>query len=159
VQGFTLIELIVAATIMAILMAIATPAMTSLMTKSRLTSYANTLVANAIKARSEAIKRNSTVTMCVSTDGATCTTGGWQQGWVILAGTTVLQRQQAAASGMKITESNSKTSLTFDPSGVGTTSATLTVCSSSPLGSEERVVTITSTGHAYVKKTTTGICT
>ena len=34
--------------------------------------------------RSEAIKRNRVVEMCVSVNGTSCAEGGWEQGWIVL---------------------------------------------------------------------------
>lgn len=84
VRGFTLVELMVSIGILAILTAVAIPSFTSVMVNYRLTTIANTFVASAQLARSEAIKRNGRVTMCKSADGLICTTtGDWQQGWII----------------------------------------------------------------------------
>ncbi|MBK7989954.1 MAG: GspH/FimT family pseudopilin [Comamonadaceae bacterium] len=42
---------------------------------------------------SEAIKRNSRVVLCTSSDGSTCvTSGGWQQGWTRFCGTPTMMR-------------------------------------------------------------------
>ena len=86
-----------------------------------------------------------------------CTTsGGWEQGWIVLAGTTVIRREQSAASGYLL--SSTTNSLTFQPSGFGSTQATITVCRSSPTGSQERVVTVSATGRTTVAKTSAGSC-
>lgn len=172
-RGFTLIEMMVALAVMAILLSIAVPSFNDALLGTRLGAQANNLAAGATTARSEAIKRNATVTMCVSTDGTTCAdSGGWEQGWIVKcntennttcnsAGTStiVLQRQQAAASGLKITEASGLRTLTFTATGIGATAATLTVCRATPsVGSQERVVTVTATGRTYVSRTTTGSC-
>lgn len=158
-RAFTLLELMITLTVMAILLGIAAPSFNNATLGSKLSTYGNNLVASAALARSEAIKRNSVITLCVSSDGSSCGTGGWEQGWIISLGTTVIQRQPAAASGLKITETGGKTSLSFQPTGVGATSATLTVCRATPsVGDQERVVTISVTGRATVSKTATGAC-
>lgn len=83
-RGFTLIELMVTVTVLAILLMVAIPSFNSALINYRLTSISNTFVASAQLARSEAIKRNSRVTMCKSANGVDCTTsGGWQQGWIL----------------------------------------------------------------------------
>ncbi|MDB5762387.1 MAG: methylation [Herminiimonas sp.] len=159
-RGFTLIELMVVIAVTAILLATAAPSFNDIVLGNKLGSYANNLVASASLARSEAIKRNTAVTLCVSSDGTSCTTtGGWEQGWIVLVGTTLLHRQQAASSGLKITEASAIRTMAFDPSGVGALAASLTVCRATPTaGKQERVVTISATGRAFVKKTTVGSC-
>ena len=83
-RGFTLIELMVTVMVLAILMMVAIPSFNSALVNYRLTSISNTFVASAQLARSEAIKRNSRVTMCKSANGVDCTTtGDWQQGWIV----------------------------------------------------------------------------
>jgi type IV fimbrial biogenesis protein FimT len=156
-RGFTLVELMVALAVLAILLGIAVPSFTEVSLSSRLRSLANALVASATLGRSEAIKRNAVVTLCASSDGATCT-GDWHQGWVVrTADGTVLQAQAAAPSGYRITAG--EPGIAFQPTGLGATSTTLTICRSSPsAGTQERVVEISLTGRTSVKTTTTGEC-
>ena len=83
-RGFTLIELIVALTIGGILVALAIPSFQSLLLKYRLNTRSNNFYMALNLARSEAVKRNGIVTVCQSSDSASCTTsGGWQQGWIV----------------------------------------------------------------------------
>lgn len=157
--GFTLVELMITLAISVILLGLAAPAFQNSLLSGKLSTQANNLVASAILARGEAIKRNAPVTLCVSANGTSCATGGWEQGWIVMSGTTVIQRQQAAPSGVKITESAGIILVNFLPAGVGATQTTLTVCRATPeVGSQERVVTISATGRPTVAKTTTAAC-
>lgn len=168
-RGFTLIELMITIAVFAVLLAITVPAYHDMTLGSKLRSQANDLVAGAVLARSEAIKRNAFVRMCVSADGASCIAGGWEQGWVVFhdadddgvldVGETVLLRHHAAPSGFKITGTGALASVRFQPTGVGATPATLTVCRATPsVGGQERVVSISLTGRASVTTTNTASC-
>src|SRR5437870_3761801 len=88
IRGFTIVELMVTLAVLSILLAIAIPAFNDAILGNRLTSYANDLVGGSLQARSEAVKRNTTATLCVSSNGASCGTGGWEQGWIVLSGAT-----------------------------------------------------------------------
>lgn len=159
--GFTLVELMIAIVVLAILLALAVPNFNDATLSARLNGFANSLVAATQVARSEAIKRNATITLCTSADGATCAaSGGWEQGWIVVneATATVIQSQQALPSEFKVTEAGGAEEISFPATVVGTTPATLTVCRSAPVGSEERVVTISGTGAAYVNITSAGSC-
>ncbi len=83
VRGFSLIELVVTIAVLAILVTLATPSFTSLLNASRLTSQANELVASLQLARSEAVRRNSRVTLCRTTNGTSCAgvAGTWGR-WI-----------------------------------------------------------------------------
>jgi type IV fimbrial biogenesis protein FimT len=159
VTGFSLVELMVTVAVLAVLLAMAAPTFNQTILSYRLSSFANDLVGSTLLARSEAIKRNTVVTLCVSIDGSTCGagTGGWEQGWIVRSGADVLQQRQALPTGIRM--SSATTTVNFQPTGLGATQATVTVCRATPnVGNEERVVTINATGRAAVTKTTSGIC-
>jgi len=83
-KGFTLIELMVTLAVAAILLTMGVPSFRATVENNRLTAAANELVGALNLARSEAIKRGVRVTVCKSSDGATCTTSGnWEQGWIV----------------------------------------------------------------------------
>ncbi|MDF3865710.1 GspH/FimT family pseudopilin [Pseudomonas denitrificans (nom. rej.)] len=156
-SGFTLLELMVTLAVLAILIGIAVPSLGDATLAGKLASSANDLVAGVAMGRSEAIKRNTVTSMCVSSNGTSCGSGGWEQGWIIISGSTVIQRHSAAPTGFKVTSSAAK--IDFQPSGVGNTQASVTVGRSAPTaGAQERVVNVSATGRAYVSKTATGSC-
>ena len=164
-RGFTLIEMMIAISIAAILLAIAVPSFSHSQLNSQLRASANDLVASVNLARNEALKRNRQVTLCVSTDGASCTTGNWRQGWAVLVveapGTppTPIQSVSKTAENFRITETSGATSLLFQSTGVDTTPARFTVCRATPsVGNQERVVEVDVTGRATVSRTTAAAC-
>jgi type IV fimbrial biogenesis protein FimT len=159
--GFTLLEMIIAVSISAILLTIAVPSFSASRLNSQLRASANDLVASVNLARNEALKRNRPVTLCVSNaDGSSCAAGNWGQGWVVMMGATPIHSVSAVAQGFRITETTSgATSLEFQSTGVDTTPASFTVCRAAPnLGNQERVVNVDATGRASVRRTTSGTC-
>jgi type IV fimbrial biogenesis protein FimT len=160
-EGFTLIEIMVALAIVAILMSIAVPSFRNASLSSQLRSVANNLVASATVARSEAFKRNATMTLCVSTNGTSCsTTANWEQGWIVTTGTAVIATQSAIPAGYKVNAASSVKSFQFQPTGASTTASTLTICRVTPdVGSQERIVAINAAGKVSVRTTNTGTCT
>lgn len=112
--GFTLIELVVTIAIAAIVLTIGVPSFQETINNNRLTSGANEFVTGLNLARSEAIKRSVTVTLCKSADGATCAAGGgYEQGWIVFVdpngnaavdgGEQVVRAYGALSGGMTLT--------------------------------------------------------
>lgn len=157
-RGFTMVELMVTLAVLAILLGIAVPSMTQFSFSSKLRSYSNELVASALLARSEAIKRNQTVTLCVSSNGTSCASGSWESGWIVrTSGGDVIHRQQPITDGFKVI--SSVDAITFTATGVGSTQATLKVCRATPsLGDQESEVTVSSTGRTAVERKASSSC-
>lgn len=86
--GLTIIELMFALALMAVVMAMAVPNFSQLIKNNRLTSQANEFITAINYARNEAIKRNQNVILCRSSTGASCGGGtGWEDGWIVYADT------------------------------------------------------------------------
>lgn len=161
-DGFTIIELMVVLAIVAVVLVMVPPGMAQLALTTNLKSYSHEMLTSLYLTRSEAIKRNAPVTLCVSTDGTSCAgAGSWAQGWIILAPDgTVIKRHQAIPDGFRMTGSGAgSNTMVFQPSGTASTSSNITVCRRVPaVGNQERVVSVTATGRARVTTTRTGTC-
>jgi len=128
--GLTLIELLITLVVLAILLAIATPNFKTQIMNNRTVAMGETLANTLNFARTEALKRNARVTVCGSSDGATCNTGNWAQGMIVIvdkAATDIATPEVpdsgallvvgAFDSGARITVSNAKTFVRYLSSG------------------------------------------
>lgn len=94
--GFTLIELSVVLALSAALAVLAMPNFQAMVAKRKVQHTAQALVEDLRFARAEAIKRSRRVEVCKSLDGVSChaaLTGGWVNGWMVVAGTEILRVQ------------------------------------------------------------------
>lgn len=152
VEGFTLIELMVVLVIVAVLLAIALPSFSVLTLRTKLRSYTNDIVTSVHLARSEAIKRNREITLCVSnSDGTDCNgSGTWDQGWIVLddPNDMVIKWQQAAPSDITLKEKDGIHTIKFKSSGLNGTPATFYLCAAkSTAGVKEIQVPVSATGR------------
>ncbi len=94
--GFTLLELIVTIAVASIILGIAVPSFRAMSINNRLATQANDIVGAINLARSEAIKRNRSVSLCRVRDGndTTCeTSSGIWTDWIIRANTGEIVRR------------------------------------------------------------------
>ena len=86
-RGFTLIETLVAVALTAILLGVGLPSMVKFVAGWQVSNSLNAFTSSLRVARTEAIKRQRNVRMCLSTDGASCAgsvgTTGWASGWIV----------------------------------------------------------------------------
>ena len=95
-RGFTLIEMIVVLGIVAIIAAIAAPNMGAMIKRQRIKTAAFDVFASLTFARSEAIKRNATVTL-------TPLDGDWAKGWQVKDANDLLLRDQKGWDNLTLT--------------------------------------------------------
>ena len=83
-RGLTLIELMIALAVAAVILTSAVPAFGRFMQENRITATTNHLISHLQYARHEAVFRNAYVAACPSTDGDQCTGGNrWDEGWIV----------------------------------------------------------------------------
>ena len=84
VAAFTLVELVVALAIAALLAAVALPAFSDWLGAYQLANHAKHLAESMTRARTEAIRRGHRVNLCKSPDQHHCATqGSWDAGFVV----------------------------------------------------------------------------
>jgi len=81
--GFTLVELLVALTITAILAALATPGLQRLRAAAGVTAAANQAISGLHLARRTALSTGRTTTLCATADGVRCGFGGAR--WMVFS--------------------------------------------------------------------------
>ena len=157
-RGFSLLELMITLLLLAIVTAIALPSFSNIIMRATLGSQARELMAGALMARSEAIKRNQVVTLCASSNGTSCTDDSWAAGWIVLAqNNQVVHKHKPLPEGFLI--NSELTRVTFGASGLGASMTSLIICRETPtVGSQERVVTISATGRPSISTTDNGEC-
>lgn len=125
-NGFTLIELMTALGIAAILISVAIPSLRSFTTNSTQTSAINDFVSSMHIARNTAITTNTRVTVCASAAGANCQSVAWDNGWIIFAddnsnqvvdGDEVIIGTSAAIDGLSIESGDFSRYLMYRPNG------------------------------------------
>ncbi|MEZ5447076.1 MAG: GspH/FimT family pseudopilin [Gammaproteobacteria bacterium] len=158
-DGFTIVELMITILVLAVLISLGAPNLQQMIVNNRLTTEVNSLVAGLQYARSEALRRNTAVTI-----GAAST--NWSGGWNVWIDTdtdnavdsteTLLRSQSAQASGYTIQPPSSVTTspaaLRFNPNGTIANASPLVteVCKSGVVG---RVVTVSLVGQVQTSNT------
>jgi len=93
-SAFTLLESLISLIIISIALVFAFPNLSSILRYSRMDAVITEFSSALYLARSEAIKRGVTVTLCSSANGSSCDSTadtienkieGWQQGWLVFA--------------------------------------------------------------------------
>lgn len=175
--GFTLIELLVVVAIIAVLAGLAVPSFTTLMMKRSVQGAALSLVSDLRFARSEALRRSITVSVCSLATGSTSTCSGtpgtWENGWMVFvdtggvkgnweSGEEVIRVQQAPENIATIRRPSSSTfhAFTYEANGIAkNANETLVVKPArESSASNDRVVCISITGRPSLRVEGTTTC-
>jgi type IV fimbrial biogenesis protein FimT len=165
-QGFTLLELLVTISIAGILLGVAVPALGTFIRGSRISGAARNIVVDLAMARNEAVLRATAVSVCTSSDLATCTGSGWNSGRLVFVdggaagsvdgGDQIISVTQPLSSTLTTADSGvaSTDVITFSPMGRISGVGQITVCAT---GQQQRNINIRASGSATLDRTTT-IC-
>jgi type IV fimbrial biogenesis protein FimT len=116
--GFTLIELVVACVVLAVLAVMAAPSITEMNARQRVQTDASDLFTSLLRARSEAIRQNTDVTLVPA--------GAWNSGWRITVGGTPIDAHGATT---RVAIAGNVAAVTYRSSGrvAGATSPSFTL--------------------------------
>lgn len=145
-RGFTLVEMMVTVVIIVVATAVAAPMMAGFTATMRARNAAFEMMADLTLARSEALKRNTAVTV-------TAKAGGWANGWRVMDGASMINDHGALASDLALALSSNASSIDFDASGrmlSATSNLTFQISSSHP-EVEPRCIRITPSGTTRTK--------
>jgi type IV fimbrial biogenesis protein FimT len=106
-SGFTLIELMVAIAVLAVLLAMGLPSFQYSLRSNRVATATNEMLASVSLARSEAIRSTAGGGVCSSSDGAACN-GGWGDGWLVWADTNADGTLDAGEAVLRYSRGNGR---------------------------------------------------
>lgn len=147
-HGFTLVELMAALAIMAILFTFAIPSFNAVLKSNRLSTQANEFISTLNLARSEAIKRGDNVTITATDSSAAG--NEWGPGWTVTTSTgDVLIQFDGLYQGLTLDSTGNFGSFQYQGSGLINQGDTLNLCDDRT-GETGRQITITNTGRVSV---------
>lgn len=175
-RGYTLIELMVALSLLTALMAWALPALAAIAVSAKVHAAAQAMADTLRLARSEAVKHNGRVVVCKSVTGVDCREeAGWEQGWIVFhdrnnngfldGDEQVLYREHAMAPDLQL-RGNTPVSRYVSYTPYGKTrltsgafqAGTFTVCARAGGQTEARQVVINNAGRPRVAKASPSSC-
>ena len=168
-SGYTLIELMATVTIAGILLGVAIPSFTSIISSNRLTTYANELVTALNLARSEAIKRGGFVTVR-KVDNYSFTNLGadanWENGWDVFTdidndgkfetGDVLIRTYAPLPSSYTLRGNNNFANfIRYKSDGTSNNIGSFVLCNNSdgnsiPEANTSKLLTIISTGRVHI---------
>ena len=156
-RGLTLVELLVTLTLASIVLTLGVSGFQAMVANNRMAGAANGLIAHLQYARSEAVNRAGRVTVCPSSDGATCLSADpsvWNQGYLVATLDASSDPDEILMivpdddlRGLDV-DSGGRERFIFQHDGSGT-AGTLRLCDPSD-SSRIRLVVVSAVGRSYV---------
>jgi len=116
-QGFTLVELMVTLSVLAILAAVALPSFQGTIRLNRVSTENNEILGALNLARTEAIKTRAIAELCATPDGIACG-ADWNQGWMVWSDLSRNGTLDAATEVVRYERGNPQVSVAANIPGV-----------------------------------------
>tara|TARA_R110002110_G_scaffold271566_1_gene486948 strand:+ start:46262 stop:46795 length:534 start_codon:yes stop_codon:yes gene_type:complete len=162
-RAFTLIELMVTLAVFMIVVGLAVPAMQSLIANNRSITLTNELVSSMYIARSEAVKRGVSVSVCPAGNQAFTSCGNnWSVGWLVFvnpdenttfannATETLIRAHAVSGQTAAVTTTPASSLITYTASGfahANTTNLSINILQTGCTGNNGRNILIPFTGR------------
>jgi len=156
--GLTLIEVLIAIVILAVLATLAAPSFVDFNKKNRLEALQNRISAALIMARTEAANRGTNMFVCPSIDGLNCAgdANKWANGWIVTSDTDSTANQavysyQTQDTSYPVTVVPSTESIEFDSKGynVSASAFLVKICAPNSTAGQVRAVAVQRSGQVF----------
>ncbi len=142
-SGFTIIELMTAVALLAVMVVIGVPSFNSIINTNETAANSNAFLSALKVARTEATKRRQNIIVCASDNQADCTSNNWSDGWIVFenvvggndvdAGDTIIDTYNLPAGFTVTRAAAGPDQILFAATGLSnsTVAQTFTVCKAS----------------------------
>ena len=161
-KGFTIVEALIVIAVFSILIALAAPPLTDFLEQVQARQNTNEFLSSLLLARSEAVTRNRSVSVCTADGGGAtvCDTGkDWHDGWISFedldsdgvrdVGDDLIDQHSGLDDTSVVSTVNFSDFLTYLPAGGISSAGEFTLC----VGSTARQITVNATGRPRLSDT------
>ena len=160
--GFTLYELLITVLIVGVVLTLAVPNMQDFTRNSRMSAAANDMHSAFHLARSESSRAKTNISICPSTDGASCG-GNWNDGYIVFVdldgdiamdagdGETILRAEGAMDDALSVAVADDSTYFSFASTGQGRPNVNGNTAVSQIVICDERGTTIAAGGSSAAR--------
>lgn len=162
-KGFTLVELLIALAIAAILITLAVPGLQSFLQNNKIVSATNKLSASLNLARLEAVKRGVKVSVCPTANAAFTACGDntqWSDGWIIFVDADNNNAIEGTDDLVKVAEALSNDATITSPSDIVSYDGSGFLIGANPsfsltadgcTGNNARTISVSASGHLSIE--------
>jgi len=155
-RGFTIIELMTAVALLAVMVVIGVPSFNSIINTNETAAKSNAFLSALKVARTEATKRRQNIIVCASNNQSDCASNNWSNGWIVFedtdggndfdAGETIIDTYSLPAGFTVTRASAGPDQILFAATGLSdsTVAQTFTVCKANTTSG--RVLTVERSG-------------